>query len=288
MEKLFLLNDLYYDPLALSRCSQFRCFYINKGETIQDLNESHEFQVCFVLKGALCYFKNTIDSISQIVMENEFFFISGLQSCKIRAISDSQVVIHACNIIAPYLHSRIMNYLQDIEMKEVVPVEALPVDPLIRSFLDLLVNYMQRGMSIPELHRAKEYELFSLFKTCYTKSEIAAIFSDALSNELRFFVSVMNHYKGCRTAKDLAAACGYNINIFNALFKKCFHGETPYQWLQRQSATEIKMKLVENRLPIKQIMLEYNFKTFSHFTTFCKRNIGAAPNEIRRKNAPRT
>ena len=30
-------------------------------------------------------------------------------------------------------------------------------------------------------------------------------------------------------------------------------------------------------------MLDYHFKTFSHFTTYCKRNIGATPNEIRKK-----
>ena len=45
MEMLFLLKNLYRDPLALSRFSQFRCLHISKGELIQDLNETHEFQV---------------------------------------------------------------------------------------------------------------------------------------------------------------------------------------------------------------------------------------------------
>lgn len=47
---LFLLKNLYRDPLALSRFSQFRYLHIGKGEIIQNLNENHEFQVCFVLK----------------------------------------------------------------------------------------------------------------------------------------------------------------------------------------------------------------------------------------------
>lgn len=93
----------------------------------------------------------------------------------------------------------------------------------------------------------------------------------------------MTHYKSCRTAKDLAVLCGYNDTMFNLLFKKCFSGETPYRWLQKRTSHEIKLKLIENILPVKQIMLEYHFKTFSHFTTFCKRNIGDTPNEIRRK-----
>lgn len=46
MEMLFLLKNLYRDPLALSRFSQFRYLHIGKGEIIQNLNENHEFQVC--------------------------------------------------------------------------------------------------------------------------------------------------------------------------------------------------------------------------------------------------
>ena len=34
-------------------------------------------------------------------------------------MDDVQLVIHACNIVAPYLHSRIIEYLQDISIEEV-------------------------------------------------------------------------------------------------------------------------------------------------------------------------
>lgn len=283
MEMLFLLEKLYRDPLALSRFSQFRCFQMSKGEIIQDLNENHEFQVCFVLKGSLCLFKDQIESMPLIAIQNEFFFISSLHKCKIKAMNDVQIVVHACNIVAPYLHNRIIEYLKDVTVKDIKPIEVLPVHPLMRSFLDLLVDYMKNGTEIPDLHRANEYELFSLFKICYSKHQIASIFHDALSNDLQFFVAVMTHYKSCRTAKELATLCGYNEPVFTQLFKRCFHGTTPYQWLQKQTSCDIEFQLKESTLPIKQIMLDYHFKTFSHFTTYCKRNIGATPNEIRKK-----
>lgn len=79
-------------------------------------------------------------------------------------MDEVQLVIHACNIVAPYLHSRTIEYLQDISIEEVKPVEVLPIYPLMRSYLDLLVDYMKNGTEIPDLHRAKEYELFSLLK----------------------------------------------------------------------------------------------------------------------------
>ena len=145
MEMLFLLKNLYRDPLALSRFSQFRCLHISKGEIIQNLNETHEFQVCFVLKGSLCLFRDHIESMPLMAMQNEFFFISSLHQCKIKAMDEVQLVIHACNIVAPYLHSRTIEYLQDISIEEVKPVEVLPIYPLMRSYLDLLVDYMKNG-----------------------------------------------------------------------------------------------------------------------------------------------
>ena len=64
-------------------------------------------------------------------------------------MDDVQLVIHACNIVAPYLHSRIIEYLQDISIEEVKPVEVLPIYPLIRSYLDLLVDYMKMEQKFP-------------------------------------------------------------------------------------------------------------------------------------------
>lgn len=283
MEMLFLLEKVYRDPYALSRFSQFRCLSINKGEIIQNLNENQEFQLCFVLKGTLCFYKDQTESIPQLVTRNELFFVSRFHKCNIRAVDDVQIIVHACNIVAPYFHSRILEYLGDVTVDKVKPLEVLPIYPLMTSYLDLLVEYMKLKAEIPDLHLAKEYELFSLFKICYSKNQIVSIFRDALSKDLQFFVTVMRHYKVCRTAKELAEACGYSTNIFTQLFKDCFQGCTPYQWLQRQTSGEIEYKLKETKQPIKEIMLEYHFKTFSHFTTYCKRNIGCTPNEIRRK-----
>lgn len=193
MKTLCLLEEKLRDPLALSRLSQFRYIEVNKKESVQNINREHEFLLCFVLKGSICILKNKIDHAP----------------C---------VLIHACNVVAPYLHSR---------------------------------------------------------------AEIASFFHKALTNNLPFFVNVMTNYKFCRTSKELALRCNYNEPVFSRVFKEAFR-DTPYRWLQKQTAAEIEFKLKEESVPIKQIMLEYNFKTFSHFTTFCRRNLGASPNEIRR------
>lgn len=73
-----------------------------------------------------------------------------------------------------------------------------------------------------------------------------------------------------------------------SVFKKCFASETSYRWLQMRTSDEIDFMLRNTSVSIKEIMLDYHFKTFSHFTTYCKRNLGATPNEIRQKGAGRT
>lgn len=221
-------------------------------------------------------------------MENELFFVSRLHHCKVKAMDDVLLAVHACNMVAPYFHRRVIAYLKEISMEEVDPLETLPITPLMRSYLDSLLDYMEHGKVNADLHYAKEYELFSLFRMCYSKQEIASIFRDALSSDLQFFVAVMTHYKTCRTAKELATLCGYSESVFNQLFKKCFAGETPYRWLQMRTSDEIDFMLRNTSVSIKEIMLDYHFKTFSHFTTYCKRNLGATPNEIRQKGAGRT
>lgn len=288
METLYLLKNVCHDPLALSRFSQFRCYRLGKGKVVPDLNANDEFLVCFVLKGSLCYVLNEKDFSSSMVMENELFFVSRLHHCKVKAMDDVLLAVHACNMVAPYFHRRVIAYLKEISMEEVDPLETLPITPLMRSYLDSLLDYMEHGKVNADLHYAKEYELFSLFRMCYSKQEIASIFRDALSSDLQFFVAVMTHYKTCRTAKELATLCGYSESVFNHLFKKCFAGETPYRWLQMRTSDEIDFMLRNTSVSIKEIMLDYHFKTFSHFTTYCKRNLGATPNEIRQKGAGRT
>lgn len=283
MDVLFLLENLYRDPLVLSKFSQFRSYTVNEGESIANLNENQEFQICFVLKGTLCFSNNQANSIPKLITKNELFFISHFHECNIKAIEDVHLVVYACNVIAPYFYTRVLEYLGDTPAEKMPQKDIFPVYPLMLAYLHSLVDYMRMKVEIQELHQAKECELFSLFKICYSKHQLIQIFRDALSKDVQFFVSVMKHYKTCRTAKELAMACGYNMLVFNQFFKICFHGSTPYQWLQKQTSGEIEYKLKKTRQPIKEIMLEYHFKTFSHFTAYCKRNIGYSPNEVRRR-----
>ena len=85
MDVLFLLEKLYRDPLVLSKFSQFRSYTVNEGESISNLNENQEFQICFVLKGTLRFSNNQANSMPKLITKNELFFISHFHECNIKA-----------------------------------------------------------------------------------------------------------------------------------------------------------------------------------------------------------
>lgn len=276
-----LVEEKLRDPLSLSRISQFQYLEIKKGENIEDINKEREFLICLIVEGTVCFTKNRSYDNPVIAIQHEMFFISCLECCSIKAMENSSIIVHACNIISPCLHNGIIKYLDEVDMDHIKPVEVLPIHPLMNSFLLLLIDYIRKEKEMPDLHWAKEAEFFSLFKMSYSKIEMVSFFYTVLNKKLHFFITVMTHYKVCRTARELALQCNYDEVTFSRFFKECFN-ETAYKWLQKQTSNEILMKLKCNDIPIKHIMLEYNFKTYSHFTTFCKRNLGATPNEIRK------
>lgn len=187
MDVLFLLENLYRDPLVLSKFSQFRSYTVNEGESIANLNENQEFQICFVLKGTLCFSNNQANSIPKLITKNELFFISHFHECNIKAIEDVHLVVYACNVIAPYFYTRVLEYLGDTPAEKMPQKDIFPVYPLMLAYLHSLVDYMRMKVEIQELHQAKECELFSLFKICYSKHQLIQIFRDALSKDVQFF-----------------------------------------------------------------------------------------------------
>lgn len=87
-------------------------------------------------------------------------------------MDEVQLVIHACNIVAPYLHSRTIEYLQDISIEEVKPVEVLPIYPLMRSYLDLLVDYMKMEQKFPTYIEPKNMNCSHYLKFAITRMKL--------------------------------------------------------------------------------------------------------------------
>ena len=75
-------------------------------------------------------------------------------------------------------------------------------------FLHLLESYLQAGVNCKHLHELKERELFIIFRTAYTKSEIIQLLYPIMGIEVDFKAAVLKHKDRVRSKQELAELLG--------------------------------------------------------------------------------
>ncbi|RHE93492.1 AraC family transcriptional regulator [Bacteroides intestinalis] len=158
--------------------------------------------------------------------------------------------------------------------------DKVSLKPELRQCVEELIHYRKHGLSCNHIYLVKSQEIYLIFKHFYTDEERIQVYYPFIGQDPNFSESVMSNYMYAKTAEELAARLGYGIKTFRELFKENF-GETPYKWMQKQMAQQLKSRLMKKEIPFKQIMLEFRFTTTSHFITFCRKHFGGTPTEIR-------
>lgn len=86
--------------------------------------------------------------------------------------------------------------------------EPLSVRAPLDMFLHLLESYLQAGVNCKHLHELKERELFIIFRTAYTKSEIIQLLYPIMGIEVDFKAAVLKHKDRVRSKQELAELLG--------------------------------------------------------------------------------
>lgn len=111
--------------------------------------------------------------------------------------------------------------------------EPLSVRAPLDMFLHLLESYLQAGVNCKHLHELKERELFIIFRTAYTKSEIIQLLYPIMGIEVDFKAAVLQHKDRVRSKQELAELLGMSGSELHRKFTQEF-GETVQSWLQKQ------------------------------------------------------
>lgn len=120
--------------------------------------------------------------------------------------------------------------------------EPLSVRAPLDMFLHLLESYLQAGVNCKHLHELKERELFIIFRTAYTKSEIIQLLYPIMGIEVDFKAAVLQHKDRVRSKQELAELLGMSGSELHRKFTQEF-GETVQSWLQKQKNKEILSRL---------------------------------------------
>lgn len=160
--------------------------------------------------------------------------------------------------------------------------EPLSVRAPLDMFLHLLESYLQAGVNCKHLHELKERELFIIFRTAYTKSEIIQLLYPIMGIEVDFKAAVLKHKDRVRSKQELAELLGMSGSELHRKFTQEF-GETVQSWLQKQKNKEILSRLNYDFISIKEVAYELGFGSAAGFNKYCKNNFGCSPSELRQE-----
>ncbi|MDR0995016.1 MAG: helix-turn-helix transcriptional regulator [Tannerella sp.] len=155
----------------------------------------------------------------------------------------------------------------------------------IRSPLTVVVEsvqfYQQCGLLNPAMELVKEKEAFLALKLFYTRQEAARFLGPLLiRREDDFKAHVTKYCAQARSVEDLASLCSMSPRAFTRKFKNEFN-DSPYHWLLRKKAERIKVLLADKKIPLQEIIRDYEFSSPAHFTTYCKKQFGMTPSHYR-------
>ena len=160
--------------------------------------------------------------------------------------------------------------------------EPLSVRAPLDMLLHLLESYLQAGVNCKHLHELKERELFIIFRTAYTKSEIIQLLYPIMGIEVDFKAAVLKHKDRVRSKQELAELLGMSGSELHRKFTQEF-GETVQSWLQKQKNKEILSRLNYDFISIKEVAYELGFGSAAGFNKYCKNNFGCSPSELRQE-----
>ena len=106
-------------------------------------------------------------------------------------------------------------------------------------------------------------------------------FSPILNKTVNFKDFVIANYQKVKTVEDLSVLFGCSLRSFNRKFKEHFD-DSPYNWILKQRAKHIKAQLLTPDIEFSEIIKEFKFSSASHFSTYCKKQFGITPREIRK------
>lgn len=173
------------------------------------------------------------------------------------------------------------SYLDEVQNTPLC-FEPLSVRAPLDMFLHLLESYLQAGVNCKHLHELKERELFIIFRTAYTKSEIIQLLYPIMGIEVDFKAAVLQHKDRVRSKQELAELLGMSGSELHRKFTQEF-GETVQSWLQKQKNKEILSRLNYDFISIKEVAYELGFGSAAGFNKYCKNNFGCSPSELRQE-----
>lgn len=252
----------------------FRYVEIRKGEATPPLeNQPLNYLFC-ILDG--CVKINCQDMPDCIFQKSEMVLVPQGSESTCNVIEDLKLLIFGFDIPQSDCDKLIFEDYAPLAASIEYKFSPTPIKEPLRSMLDLLVIYLQRGLNCIHLHELKHREFFLLLRGFYSREEIARLFQPLLGKSLNFRNTILQHYRKAGSIADLISFSGLSRSNFFVQFKQEF-GVTAKEWLAERVKQDIIRLASNRRLSTKEIMHDLNFDSPQQFNRFCRTNFGLPP-----------
>lgn len=255
----------------------FKIVSPRKGEHFRGYKYNNHSLV-FVLEGEVEFSYN--DFLNRRFVKGDLFFLPQAAEMYGTALTNARMLVLTFNSRVTSLCDQCC--LQDFS-KEIGEIDydfrAQRITPRLYKYVELVEDYISGDIRCRFLHELKQKELFVVMTWEYTHLQLLELFYPILGGNIDFKSRVMERYKGKMSAKELAQGFGMCYSGFMRKFKLEF-GLSVQEWILKQKAKHIKLKLSLPNTTITDILHDFGFSDGSHFSRFCRKHYGCTPKEL--------
>lgn len=222
---------------------------------------------------------------------NEMIFMPIGAMCSLVAAEDLELVIVSVSCVdewdAHLLRDTVENEVKLSDFNDMFDTQGdaspgiLIVKPDVWCFLEEVIDYLDVNVDISDLLKLKVEEFLLLLNYFYSKDQLRLFFNFYSDRTNPFVEFVLLNWRSFSTVSMFAQSMNMSVSQFNMNFTELFK-QSPYKWMISHRSKLIWNELTRTDKPLKQIAIENNFKTLSHFNTFCKLHLGKTPLDIRK------
>lgn len=240
--------------------------------------KAEQHTIVFLLEGELEFAYNEYQG--SVFRAGDLFFLPQAVEMYGTILRDAHMLVLSFDDTAEWVCQKcaLSNVAEDYLSTDFT-FEPLSITPVLREFAGLMETYIREGFRCTYLHRVKQQELFMLIRCCYSQREMIRFFYPLFRQQRNFQSKVFAYYREGLSVQDFADHFNMTQKSFTRHFKAEF-GTTVYQWMLKQKANRIQLKLSIPGTTLADIIQDFQFADMSHFSKFCKTNFGCTPKEL--------
>lgn len=281
------MNDLFYtEKNTLSKSSgvdsktEFRFFVFDEEKIVKESDLKSNYLV-FVCKGEVMVHCNRF--LNRKIVAGHIFLLPKTAQVTCRFAASSQILLMGFDTLHSVYDRQMLKSFQAFKNKVSYEFAPLPLKSALRSFAELLIVYLQKGLTVEYLFEIKEKELFILLRGYYSRDELVALLYPIIGvSDFKNFI--LSNYMEVNNVTELVELSGMGRTAFDSRFREEF-GMSARQWMLKQIADQVGFRAMDPSVSIKDIMLEFKFNSPTHFNWFCRQQYGCTPGELLRKSA---